>query len=348
MIAGEVKGYGLVEVINYVLKKNLTGIIHVKSGHLDGEIHLSNGIVAGATSGVYSGEDVFFEFLGFDSVSFHVEETNHIQSNITKSLPSLIQLYQTRQIGTIIGSDDVIISSPVFSTMLSIDSDMHEIIDLCKEGQFFHNLLTLTGKSDVHLKELIARLSSMDMVAVHSVKKATNIFLFPKNACMMPSSDERDLLRQIYSGMSLLELVERTIYTPCSLAAGLTWLAVKKALTMSNGKGTMLQAWHMMEALGMTNPTCGNKLMTRVDRSLNQRPGVVKVDVFQMLFWSQVLRGKEVVAVSIPVGNQSHLFKAEGIRNNLGQITMTSHDMDLIGASENDFLECKPETSDLF
>jgi hypothetical protein len=93
---------------------------------------------------------------------------------------------------------------------------------------------------------------------------------------------------------------------------------------------------------------CGVKLMTRLDRSINQHPGVVKVDLLQMQFWSQVLRGKEVVAVSILCDDESHYFKTEAIRNNLGQIIMTSRDMDIVGASENDFLECKPETSDLF
>ena len=348
MIAGEVKGHGLVEVIDYVLKKNLTGIIHVKSGHLDGEIHCSNGIVAGATSGIYSGEDVFFEFLRLGTVSFHVEENTQIQNNISKPLPILMAIYQNRQIGTMIGSDDIIVFSPFAPTMLSIDPDLQEIISLCKKGQFFHNLVTLNAKSDVNLKEMVARLTSLDLVIVHSAKKAAEIFFFPKNAGKMLSSDERDLLRQIYSGMSLLELIERTIYTPCALAEGLTWLAVKKALTMSNGNGLMLQAYHVMDALGMNNPVCAVQLMTRLDRSINQHPGVVKVDLLQIQFWSQVLRGKEVVAVSIPSKDESHYFKVEPKRNSLGQIIMNIRDMDIVGASENDFLECKPETSDLF
>jgi hypothetical protein len=342
MITGEVKGYGLIDVIDYVLKKGLSGILHVECKEFKGEIHISDWKVVGAKTDHNTSDSAFMEMLMSDTVQFHVEETKNLENNITRNFTELLELAASENRKIQIGNNDIIKSVSGLNKLILTNPLQSELYDLCTEGLFFYQLPNLTGKTFSELRESISEMSLRQLVNVLSVKRTASVFLFPKMASMSMDQKEKDFFSQIYSGMSLYDLIGKSKFPPCQFADILTWLSVKKVLTISDENGVVLSAYHVRETLNIHEEECVTKLMVQSDKTLSSKNGTVRIDPNQMAFWQQVVFGKEIVAVSIEANGKQQLFGYDTGKKMPGCIGMTTQDMGIFGVSDMDNIDCKP------
>lgn len=347
MIAGEVRGAGIVDLISFILQKGKTGILHVENGVIEGQIHICDWMVTGAITGNYSGKDAFFEIFIADSLRFRFEETSKTIKNIDLSFRELIHESSQGTLRQTVNTTDII--KPVKGLNPDQISDLYKrkiVID-SKNGEFLLNLLKNDDSSRAEIMDMVCELVVESALAISKTESLKSFFLFPKNVPMRLDEKETGLFRLIYAGMPVADLIEKSGLSPKQLGDSITWMTVKNAMTICDQNGRVVEPRIIRQGLMLTRESSFSNLMVITDRSFGSRPGLVKVDQMQLSFWQQAMPGSKVSAIKIEFSSNSLAVTCETGRNLLGRIAVHPQDVERLGLFDGDDVVCTPIDVDM-
>ncbi len=342
MIAGEVKGNGIADVINYIITKGKPGILHVECRALKGRIYLSDWIIVGAETTNALAEDAFMEIYLADTLKFHFEETYDIKRNISMTFKELVSYSSKGSVRHTIEMTDIIRSTGAVKGSDIADPIKGDLIEKTAEGMFLCDLIARHKGTRAELIDVVCELAADKAVSVRKTQSLKELFLFPKNASMKLDEYEINVFRLIYSGMPVADLICKAGLTPCDLADKLTWMVVKNTLTISDLGGKVVEPMAVRDLLFLTKTDCKQSLMAKSDRSFGSRQGQIRVDTLQILFWNQALLGQKPAAVKVETKLESLTMSFDAGKNLQGRVAMNPNDMDRLGLFEGDDVTCQP------
>lgn len=342
MITGEINGSGVVDLINYCAKKGMTGKLYFESASIFGEIHLARWAVVGAKTTNFEGDKAFEEIIALDKAIYRFEESSHLLANVTMTIDNAYEISKNTVKKLKLRPYDIIVQSHNIKQKTLFDMDVERSMSLVGKGAFYCQLLAGMGKRTSETNDLLDSMLSMKFIEIYSPKIINDVFLFPRNASMLLTETEKWLFTQIYEGMGLTELIEKTILSPQDLSDRLTWLFVKRVLTISDCTGKVLEPFAIRADLNLSIENQHSKLLVRMDRSFGNKTGSVRVDTQQLAFWSQMLFKKPVPAIKIQSFDSPRVYSVEPYRNVPGYLFMSQNDMQMLRIEEMDDLECYP------
>lgn len=347
MIAGEVRGDGIVDLISFVLQKGKSGILHVENDVIDGQIYISDWIVIGAKTSNFEGKEAFLEIFRAVNLRFHFEETSKTLKNIGLSFKELIQESSHGTLRQTINATDIVKSTKDFNPDLIADMQKKKLAIDAKNGEFVQNLLRKNDGSRAEMMDLICALTVENAITLAKADSLKSYFLFPKNVPMRLDEKETSLFRLIYPGMAVVDLIEKTCITPKRLGDSITWMVVKNALTICDQNGRVVEPRVIRLGLSLTREESSSSLIVISDRAFGSRAGQVKVDSIQVSFWQQAMHGSKMDGLKIEAGKNSLTATCEIGRNLVGRIAMHPQDIDRLELFDGDVVLCTPVDVDL-
>lgn len=342
MIAGEVRGDGIVDLISFVLQKGKSGILHVENDVIDGQIYISDWIVTGAKTSNFEGKEAFLEIFRADNLRFHFEETLKTLKNIGLSFKELIQESSHGTLRQTINATDIVKSTKDFNPDLIADMQKKKLAIDAKNGEFVQNLLRKNDGSRAEIMDLICALTVENSISLARTDNLKSFFLFPKNVPMRLDEKETSLFRLIYPGMAVLDLIEKSCIPPKQLGDSVTWMVVKNALTICDQNGRVVEPRVIRLGLSLTSDESSSSLIVISDRAFGSKAGQVKVDPMQVSFWQQAMQGSRVPVIKIDSERNSLTVSCETGRNLLGRIALHPQDIDRLGLFDGDDVLCTP------
>jgi hypothetical protein len=342
MITGEVVGEGVIELIKYCAKKGMTGILFFKSNSMHGEVHLARWAVVGAKTQDNQGDKALEQIVRMDKADYSFEESSQLLANVTISIESLYEASKNTPSNIGLRSFDIFKPSTDNISNETLDSDLQRAMFFIKNGVFYCQFQIALCKRIHEVNEIISNLLEKGYINVLTPKIVSNVFLFPKNATMMLTENEKWLFNQIYEGMGLTELIEKTLQSPQELCDKLTWLYIKRVLTMSDCTGKVLEPSVVRADMQMVGQGQYSRLFVRMDKSLGNRTQTARVDRQQMAFWNQVLIKSNIPAISIKTTDGDRIFAVEVAKNIQGYILLSQADMISLRKEEMDDIDCCP------
>lgn len=342
MINGEVNGTGIIDLINYCARKGMTGKLYFESKNFIGEIHLARWTVVGAITTNYEGDRAFEEIIGLEKAIYRFEESSSLLANVAMTIENAYELIRSSSKKYKLRPFDVIRQSTRTDKHTLFDTDIGLAMHLIGEGAFYCQLVTGLGKRTSETNDLLDVMFGKKMIEMHSPSIVNDVFLFPRNATMTLTETEKWLFNQMYEGMGLTELIEKTNLPPQDLSDRLTWLHVKRVLTISDCTGKILEPFLIRSDLALSVEQQCSRLLVRMDRGLGNKTGTVKVDSMQLAFWSQVMQKKPIPAIKVLFSDSERVFTVESCRNVPGYLLMSQIDMQMLRKDEMDDLDCYP------
>ncbi len=347
MIAGEVRGDGIVDLISFVLQKGRAGILHVENGSIAGQIHISDWMVIGAETSNYSGKEAIFEIFAAESLRFHFEETSQTIRNIDLSFKELIHESSRGAVRQTINATDIVRSAKGFNPDKIADPQKRKLTIEAKNGEFVHNLLRSNDGSRAEIMDLICELTVENALVIISANNLETYFMFPKNVPMRLDERETKLFRLIYSGMPVIDLIEKSGMSPKLLGDNITWMVVKNALTICDQNGRVVEPRIIRNGLSLTREASSSSLIVISERTFGSRTGQARVDPLQISFWQQAMFGSRIDGLKIETQKNSLNVTCETGRNLLGRISMHPQDIDKLNLFDGDDVVCTPVDIDI-
>lgn len=342
MIAGEVRGAGIVDLISFILQKGKTGILHVENGVIDGQVHICDWMVTGAITGNYSGKDAFFEIFIADSLRFRFEETSKTIKNIDLSFRELIHESSQGTLRQTVNTTDIIKPAKGLNPDQISDPFKRKIVIDSRNGEFLLNLQKNNDSSRAELMDMVCELVVENALVISKTESLKSFFLFPKNVPMRLDEKETGLFRLIYSGMPVTDLIEKSGLSPKQLGDSITWMTVKNAMTICDKNGRVVEPRVIRQGLMLTRESSFSNLMVITDRAFGSRPGLVKVDQMQLSFWQQAMLGSKVSVIKIESGSNNLTVTCDAGRNLLGRVAIHLQDVERLGLFDGDDAVCTP------